>query len=121
MPAGGQSTVQISFQPPRRGLHPVPLIRAETRFPLGTFRVWTVWRPASQILVYPKPEAMPPPLPPGEPRAGTGVAGNAREATDNLGDLRSDVEASLRKIDALITDLNRKWPFAPKDKEVKLP
>ncbi len=78
VPAGGQSTVQISFQPPRRGLHPVPLIRAETRFPLGTFRVWTVWRPASQILVYPKPEAMPPPLPPGEPRAGTGVAGNAR-------------------------------------------
>lgn len=50
-----------------------------------------------------------------------GVAGNAREATTNLGDLRGDVEASLRKIDALITDLNRKWPFAPKDKEVKLP
>ena len=50
-----------------------------------------------------------------------GVAGNAREATTNLGDLRADVESSLRKIDGLITEINRKWPFAPKDKEVKLP
>ena len=50
-----------------------------------------------------------------------GVAGNAREATTHLGDLRADVDASLRKIDALITELNRKWPFAPKDKEVTLP
>jgi uncharacterized protein (DUF58 family) len=37
---------------------------------LGTFRVWTVWRPAAQVLVYPAPEAFPPPLPAGEPRAG---------------------------------------------------
>lgn len=50
-----------------------------------------------------------------------GVAGNAREATTHLGDLRADVDASLRKIDALITELNRKWPFAPKNKEVTLP
>ena len=41
----------------RRGLHPVPPLTAETRFPLGTFRVWTVWRPAAQVLVYPAPEA----------------------------------------------------------------
>ena len=43
---------------------------AETRFPLGSFRVWTVWRPAAQVLVYPTPEPLPPPLPAGEPRAG---------------------------------------------------
>ncbi|WP_084651593.1 MlaD family protein [Ottowia thiooxydans] len=49
------------------------------------------------------------------------VAGNAREATGNLGDLRADVERSLLKIDSLITEINRKWPFAPKEKEVKLP
>ena len=40
-----------------RGLHRVPPLTAETRFPLGTFRVWTVWRPAAQVLVYPAPEA----------------------------------------------------------------
>ncbi len=31
----------------------VPPLTAETRFPLGTFRVWTVWKPAAQVLVYP--------------------------------------------------------------------
>ena len=50
-----------------------------------------------------------------------GVASNANQATTNLGDLRADVESTLLKIDALITELNRKWPFAPKEKEVKLP
>jgi uncharacterized protein (DUF58 family) len=30
---------------------------------LGTFRVWTLWRPAAQVLVYPQPETNPPPLP----------------------------------------------------------
>jgi uncharacterized protein (DUF58 family) len=62
--------VQVAFQAQHRGLQSVPTLTAETRFPLGTFRVWTVWRPAAQILVYPKPEAQPPPLPPGEPRSG---------------------------------------------------
>jgi uncharacterized protein (DUF58 family) len=47
----------------------VPTLTAETRFPLGTFRVWTYWRPAAQLLVYPAPESTPPPLPVGEPRA----------------------------------------------------
>jgi uncharacterized protein (DUF58 family) len=70
VPAQGSCTVQVSFRPERRGLHQVPPLTAETRFPLGTFRVWTVWRPAAQVLVYPTPEPHPPPLPPGEPRAG---------------------------------------------------
>lgn len=71
VPARGSSTVQVAFRPARRGLHRVPALTAETRFPLGTFRVWTVWRPACQVLVYPSPEAHPPPLPPGEPRFGS--------------------------------------------------
>lgn len=70
VPAQGSCTVQVAFRPARRGLHRVPALTAETRFPLGTFRVWTVWRPAAQVLVYPPPEPHPPPLPPGEPRAG---------------------------------------------------
>lgn len=78
VPAQGEATVQVSFKPARRGLHRVPTLTAETRFPLGTFRVWTVWRPAAQVLVYPAPEALPPPLPPGEPRSGAGLAGGAR-------------------------------------------
>jgi uncharacterized protein (DUF58 family) len=70
VPAQGSCTVQVAFKPERRGLHRVPPLTAETRFPLGTFRVWTVWRPAAQVLVYPAPETFPPPLPPGEPRSG---------------------------------------------------
>ncbi|MGB4116332.1 MAG: DUF58 domain-containing protein [Polaromonas sp.] len=77
VPAQGSSTVQVAFKPEQRGLHRLPTLTAETRFPLGTFRVWTVWRPAAQVLVYPAPEANAPPLPPGEPRSG-GAAHAAR-------------------------------------------
>lgn len=77
VPAQGSSTVQVAFQPAQRGLHRLPTLTAETRFPLGTFRVWTVWRPAAQVLVYPAPETHAPPLPPGEPRSG-GAAPVAR-------------------------------------------
>ncbi|MDB5885333.1 MAG: hypothetical protein JWR74_1504 [Polaromonas sp.] len=78
VPAQGSSTVQVAFTPLRRGLHRLPTLTAETRFPLGTFRVWTVWRPAAQVLVYPAPEPGPPPLPSGEPRSQG--AGNAPRA-----------------------------------------
>jgi len=74
VPAQGSCTVQVAFLPLQRGLHRVPPLTAETRFPLGTFRVWTVWRPAAQVLVYPAPELHPPPLPPGEPRSGGAAA-----------------------------------------------
>ena len=50
-----------------------------------------------------------------------GVTRNAEDASTDLGALRADVDASLRKVDALITQLNRKWPFAPKAQEVTLP
>lgn len=82
VPAQGTATVQVAFRPGRRGVHPVPALTAETRFPLGTFRVWTFWRPAAQVLVYPTPEAVPPPLPPGEPRS----SGAGRAARTDSGD-----------------------------------
>jgi uncharacterized protein (DUF58 family) len=70
VPGQGSAQVQIAFAPAQRGLHGVPLLTAETRYPLGTFRVWALWRPAAQVLVYPRPEPGAPPLPPGEPRSG---------------------------------------------------
>ena len=48
------------------------------------------------------------------------ISGNAKSATADLGTLRAQVEASLRNVDALILEVNRKWPFA-RDTEVKLP
>jgi phospholipid/cholesterol/gamma-HCH transport system substrate-binding protein len=49
-----------------------------------------------------------------------GIASNTREATVDLGSLRAEVEASLRKVDSLINEVNRKWPFA-RDTEIRLP
>ena len=51
------------------------------------------------------------------------VGENARVATTDLGVLRAEVEASLRNIDHLIREVNRKWPFAPDPRatELKLP
>ena len=49
-----------------------------------------------------------------------GVARNARLASTDLGSLRAEVEASLRKVEHLVNEINRKWPFA-RDTEVKLP
>ena len=77
VPAVGTAQVHVAFTPERRGLLRVPTLTLETRFPLGTFRVWTIWRPAAQVLVYPRPEAHPPPLPPGAPRSGGAMASQA--------------------------------------------
>lgn len=80
VPAQGSTTLNVAFKAQRRGLHRVPDLQAETRYPLGTFRVWTVWRPKSDVLVYPAPEPFAPPLPPGEPRSGGGGAARAQSS-----------------------------------------
>nr|WP_319566012.1 DUF58 domain-containing protein [uncultured Rhodoferax sp.] len=61
--AQASATVQLAFKPPRRGLQHLPTLTLQTLFPLGTFRVWAIWRPAAQVLVYPAPEQHAPPLP----------------------------------------------------------
>jgi uncharacterized protein (DUF58 family) len=88
VPAQGSSRVNIAFAAEKRGLHSLPLLTSETRYPLGTFRVWTVWRPAAKVLVYPKPEANPPPLPAGEPRQG-GAATVQRHNTGEFDGVRA--------------------------------
>lgn len=48
------------------------------------------------------------------------VGANARVASTDLVTLRAEVEASLRRIGQLTTEINRKWPFA-RDTEITLP
>lgn len=48
------------------------------------------------------------------------VGANARGATQDLGRLRGEVDASLRKVNRLVDEVNRKWPFK-QDTEIKLP
>jgi phospholipid/cholesterol/gamma-HCH transport system substrate-binding protein len=47
------------------------------------------------------------------------VAANARVATTDLGALRTEVDTTMRKIEQLVDEVNRKWPFA-RDTELKL-
>jgi phospholipid/cholesterol/gamma-HCH transport system substrate-binding protein len=49
-----------------------------------------------------------------------GAATNVREATTDLGALRVEVDDSIRKVNGLIDEINRKWPFARKT-QIKLP
>ena len=48
------------------------------------------------------------------------VGANVRVATTDLGALREQVEMSLRKVEHLVDEINRKWPLA-RDTELKLP
>ncbi|MEK8030811.1 DUF58 domain-containing protein [Ideonella sp. DXS29W] len=68
--AAGQSPVVIGVLAEQRGLHPLPLLKIETRFPFGLFRAWSLWRPAGQLCVYPRPEQPAAALPPAAPVAG---------------------------------------------------
>ena len=63
IPAQGQVSVHLSWLAPHRGLHQLPVLRVESRYPFGLFRAWTIWRPAGQQWIYPRPESPTPPWP----------------------------------------------------------
>lgn len=48
------------------------------------------------------------------------VSGNAKSASADLRSLRAEVDASLRKVSAVLDEINRKWPFK-RDTEIRLP
>lgn len=62
VPAHDHCRLTLDLTAPTRGRWPLPPVLIETRFPLGTFRVWSWWRPAGHVLVYPTPESPCPPL-----------------------------------------------------------
>lgn len=48
------------------------------------------------------------------------VGANVKDATVDLAPLRADVETNLRKVEQLLNEINRKWPFKH-EADVKLP
>ena len=48
------------------------------------------------------------------------VGSNTREASADLGALRAEVESNLLRLESVLNDLQRKWPFSHKP-ELKLP
>lgn len=88
VPAQGGAMVELAFVAEHRGWHAVPLVTAETRFPLGSFRAWSLWRPAAQLLVYPRAETAPPPLPPAQ-RQEAGRAGSRAIGDEDFDGVRA--------------------------------
>ena len=79
LPARGTATVRLHLPLAARGWQPLPPIVAETRFPLGLFRAWTVWRPAARVLAWPQPEQPALPLPAGRSTAASDQDPRAQE------------------------------------------
>jgi phospholipid/cholesterol/gamma-HCH transport system substrate-binding protein len=48
------------------------------------------------------------------------ITGNVKAATTDLGQLRSEIDDSVRKVNHLINEINKKWPFA-RDVEIRTP
>lgn len=81
----GATAVTLAWTPARRGLQPAPVLRLDSRHPLGLACAWVRWQPATPLRVWPAPEPDPPappdgggpPSPAGEarPRASPGGVG----------------------------------------------
>ncbi len=48
------------------------------------------------------------------------ISANVKEGTQDIARLRAEIDDAVRKANALVNEINRKWPFA-RDPEVKLP
>jgi phospholipid/cholesterol/gamma-HCH transport system substrate-binding protein len=48
------------------------------------------------------------------------ISANVKDGTQDLAALRAEIDDAVRKANALVNELNKKWPFA-RDPEVKLP
>lgn len=90
-PAQATTPMQLSTPAEQRGYQSLPAVLVETRFPLGVFRMWTVFRSTEKALVYPSPETNPPPLPLplGLADAGAGTSASLRASSGEFDGVRS--------------------------------
>jgi uncharacterized protein (DUF58 family) len=79
VPALGHAVLKLRLPALRRGLRELPRLVVTTRFPLGLFRAWSYWRPASRVWVYPRPEEVLAPFPT-QAEAGAGEAASTHQA-----------------------------------------
>lgn len=73
IPSRAEQQVRIALVTERRGWYQVPRLTISSTFPLGLWRAWSYWQPAQRVLVYPRPESPPVPLPESSAAAGTGI------------------------------------------------
>jgi len=110
VPAGGTAIASLPLATRRRGRRFCPTVRIATAFPLGLFRSWTYLTPALSVLVYPEPEANPPPLPASSGDATTGATGGA--GGDDLAGVRPYRAGDPRKLIA--------WRLAARSEELSV-
>lgn len=79
VPALGHAVLRLRLPATQRGLRELPRLVITTLFPLGFFRAWTYWRPASRVWVYPRPEEVLAPFPV-QAEAGAGEAASTRQS-----------------------------------------
>ena len=79
VPALGHAVLKLRLPALQRGLRELPRLVVTTRFPLGFFRAWSYWRPASRAWVYPRPEEVLAPFP-AQAEAGAGEAASTRQS-----------------------------------------
>lgn len=92
LPAGSEASVRLPLAARQRGWLRPPRITLSASFPLGLFRAWCHWQPASATLVYPCPEpALPAPVvrqqaagDAGNPQQGEVAGIRAYQAGDSL-------------------------------------
>ncbi|MDO4905084.1 MAG: DUF58 domain-containing protein [Lautropia sp.] len=61
--AGAEQIASVAVGTEHRGWMAAPRFRIASDFPLGLWQAWTWWHPATGVLVYPRPEDPPSPLP----------------------------------------------------------
>jgi len=49
------------------------------------------------------------------------ISADVKGSTQDLDKLRAEIDDAVRKANTLLNTVNNKWPFAPRDPEVKLP
>ncbi|WP_043648133.1 DUF58 domain-containing protein [Chitinilyticum litopenaei] len=59
----GEGVLRPGMPALQRGRHAMPRVRIVSTAPVGWFRCWSYAQLAAEVLVYPRPEAAPPPLP----------------------------------------------------------
>ncbi len=86
IPTTSTHNMTLASKPLQRGLMTCPRIRVQTAFPFGLLTTWSYWQSAQQLLVFPRPEKNPPPL----PYSGEGNQGEASSSEqDELSGVRN--------------------------------
>ena len=98
--AHSHAVARVSRSTTTRGWLPLGRVVLETTYPLGLIRAWSVLFPAARCLIYPQPEAHPPPLPDDASEVGQrrSVDTAARGDSDFAGLRRHDHADSPRHI-----------------------